>query len=130
VVVNTNHLERALRAIPMGRRNWLLRWIKLGAKHVGIVQSLIVTCRLHQINPYDYLGDVLQRMDEHPAARVAERTPRLWKRHFAPNPLRLALHDLSSYDKNVGWLPLTSLLVCDSAQTARATSIICNNSKE
>jgi hypothetical protein len=74
VVVNTNHLERALRAIPMGRRNWLLSWIKLGAKHVGIVQSLIVTCRLHQINPYDYLGDVLQRMDEHPAARVAERT--------------------------------------------------------
>ena len=33
-------------------------WAELGAKHVGIMQSLIVTCRQHQIDPYDYLVDV------------------------------------------------------------------------
>jgi len=41
--IDTNHLERALRAIPMGRRNWLFCWTEVGAKHAGIVQSLIVT---------------------------------------------------------------------------------------
>jgi hypothetical protein len=56
------------------------------------VQSLIVTCRLHDINPYTYLVDVLQRVAIHPAARVAELTPRLWKQHFADNPLRSDLH--------------------------------------
>jgi transposase len=66
----------------------------LGAKHVGIVQSLIVTCRLHGIDVYTYLVDVLQRVGEHPAARVAELTPRLWKLNFAANPLRSALHTL------------------------------------
>lgn len=88
VPIDTNHLERALRAIPMGRRNWLFCWTELGAKQVGIVQSLIVTCRLHGINPYDYLVDVLQRVGTHPAADVAQLTPRQWKERFADNPLR------------------------------------------
>ncbi len=91
VSLDTNHLERALRVIPMGRKNWNFCWTELGAKHVGIVQSLIVTCRLHGIDVYTYLVDVLQRISEHPASRVAELTPRLWKRFFAPNPLRSAL---------------------------------------
>jgi len=95
VPIDTNHLERALRAIPMGRRAWLFCWTELGAKHVGIVQSLLVTCRLHGIDPYTYLVDVLQRVGQHPAARVAELTPRLWKQHFAANPLRSDLHRVS-----------------------------------
>jgi len=88
VPIDTNHLERALRAIPMGRKNWNFCWTEMGAKHVGIIQSLIVTCRLHEINPYEYLIDVLQRISQHPAARVAELTPRLWKQLFASNPMR------------------------------------------
>ena len=94
VPIDTNHLERALRVIPMGRKNWLFSWTELGARHVGIMHSLIVTCRLHQIDPYDYLVDVLQRVGQHPASRVHELTPRLWKQHFADNPLRSALHTL------------------------------------
>lgn len=92
VPIDTNHLERALRTIPMGRKNWMFCWTELGAKHVGIMNSLIVTCRLHQVDPYDYLVDVLQRVGQHPAARVEELTPRLWKTHFAGNPLRSPLH--------------------------------------
>ena len=94
VAIDTNHLERALRVIPMGRKNWLFCWTEVGAKYVGVMQSLIVTCRLHDINPYDYLVDVLQRISEHPAARVAELTPRRWKQLFAANPIRSALHKL------------------------------------
>ena len=70
VPIDTNHLERALRAIPMGRKNWLFSWTELGAKHIGIVQSLIVTCRLHDIDPYTYLVDVLQRIGTHPQRLV------------------------------------------------------------
>ena len=85
---DTNHLERALRVIPMGRRNWLFSWTEVGAEQVGIIQSLLVTCKLHDVNPYDYLVDVLQRVGSHPASRVEELTPRVWKEHFADNPLR------------------------------------------
>jgi transposase len=93
VPIDTNHLERALRVVPMGRKNWNFCWTELGAKHVGIIQSLIVTCRLHGIDPYTYLVDVLQRISEHPASRVVELTPRLWKQHFAANPLRSDIED-------------------------------------
>lgn len=91
VEIDTNSLERALRAIPMGRKNWMFCWTEVGAKQVGIVQSLLVTCKLHDIDPYDYLVDVLQRVGEHPAARVHELTPRLWKQQFAHQPLRSPL---------------------------------------
>ena len=62
---------------------------------MGIIQSLIVTCRLHGIDPYEYLVDVLQRVGDHPASRVQELTPRLWKQHFATNPMRSPLHNLT-----------------------------------
>ena len=88
VPLDTNHVERALRVVPMGRKNWLFAWTEIGAEHIGIIQSLLVTCRLHDVNPYDYLVDVLQRVDRHPANQVADLTPRLWKEKFANNPLR------------------------------------------
>lgn len=69
-------------------------WTELGAKQVGIMQSLIVTCRLHQIDPYDYLVDVLQRVGQHPASRAHELTRLVWKQLFADNPLCLPLRNL------------------------------------
>ncbi|WP_367651913.1 transposase [Vibrio sp. Y42_MX_L11] len=83
--IDTNHLERALRVIPMGRKNFLFCWTELGAEQLGVLQSLMVTCRLHNINPYHYLVDVLQRVAVHPAADVAELTPLQWKKKFAEN---------------------------------------------
>src|SRR5690606_31230843 len=96
VDIDTNALERALRVIPMGKKNWLFCWTELGAKQVGIMQSLLVTCKLHDIDPYDYLVDVLQRVGQHPAARVDELTPRMWKQRFAANPLRSPLHQAAT----------------------------------
>lgn len=61
----------------MGRKNWLFFWTEVGAKQVGIIQSLIATCRLHPIDPYTYLIDVLQRVALHPAREVEQLTPRV-----------------------------------------------------
>jgi len=92
VPLDTNHLERALRVIPMGRKNWLFCWTEVGAEKVGQIQSLLTTCVLHDVDPYTYLVDVLQRIDTHPQSQVAELTPRLWKEKFAAEPLRSAIH--------------------------------------
>ena len=51
VSIDTNHLERSLRPIPTGRRNWLFAWTELGAQCVGVIQSLLVTCRLQGVDP-------------------------------------------------------------------------------
>ena len=91
VPIDTNHIERAIRPIPMGRKNWLFCMTEVGAEVVGIVQSLLFTCKLHGINPYTYLVDVLQRIDNHPMSQVEMLTPRLWKDNFAGNPMRAPL---------------------------------------
>ncbi len=88
VPLDTNHLEREIRAIALGRKNWMFCWTEVGARYVGIVQSLIASCRLQGVDPYVYFVDVLQRIDTHPAFDVHLLTPRLWKQHFATNPLR------------------------------------------
>ncbi|MFT6916632.1 MAG: transposase [Motiliproteus sp.] len=59
---------------------------------MGIIQSLIRTCKLHDVNPYIYLTDVVLRISEHPASRVEELTPRVWKEKFADQPLRSDLY--------------------------------------
>ena len=66
----------------------MFAWTELGAQRVGVIQSLIVTCRLQDVDPYTYLVDVLQCIGEHPARRVIELTPRAWKTMFADHPLR------------------------------------------
>lgn len=74
------------------RKNWLFCWSELGAEHVGVIQSLITTCKLHDINPYPYLTDVLLRVGDHPAKEVQDLTPRLWKEYFAGNPRQSDLY--------------------------------------
>jgi hypothetical protein len=83
--LDTNHLERALRVVPMGRKNYLFCWSEMGAEQLGILQSLMVTCRLQGVNPYRYLVDVLQRVSIHPAKDVIDLTPRVWKDKFQDN---------------------------------------------
>ena len=87
VPMDTNHLERALRPIPMGKKNWMFCWTEVGAEKVGWAQTLIATCRIHEIDPYTYLVDVLQRIDTHPQSRVEELTPRRWKDCFGDQPM-------------------------------------------
>jgi transposase len=87
VPIDTNHLEREIRPIALGRKNWLFCWTEVGARHVGIIQSLLASCRLQGVDPYVYLVDVLQRVDTHLALEVQLLTPRLWKHHFADHPL-------------------------------------------
>ena len=88
VPLDTNHLERQIRPVAVGRRNWLFCWTEVGARYAGVVQGLLSTCRLQGIDPHTYLVDVLQRVQSHPAAAVTELTPRMWREKFAAAPLR------------------------------------------
>jgi transposase len=99
VPVDTNHLEREIRPIALGRKNWLFAWTELGAHDTGVIQSLLATCRLQGVDPYVYLVDVLQRVSSHPARDVAQLTPRLWKEHFADDPMRSDLDRIRNHDR-------------------------------
>ncbi len=59
---------------------------------------MLVTCKLQGVDPYTYLVDVLQRVSQHPASKVIELTPRIWKQAFADNPLRSDLEQFNRFD--------------------------------
>jgi hypothetical protein len=77
-----------------GRRLYLRR---KGPQHAGLVQRLIETYRLHGINPYTYIVDMLQCVWNHPASRLAEFALWLWKQLFADSPLRSGIHGVAVY---------------------------------
>lgn len=72
---NGRLLERALRVIPMGRRNWFFCSTEARAKQVATIQTRLATCRAHGIDGYTYRVDVLQRIKQHPASRIEKFTP-------------------------------------------------------
>ena len=87
VPLDTNWVENTLRPAKLGQRNWLFAWSELGGEHIGIINGLFVTCGMQDVAPHIWLTDVLLRIDTHPAARVGELTPRLWKTLFADSPM-------------------------------------------
>lgn len=73
-----NPAERALRAVAVGRKNWLFTGTPDGGKRAATIYSLVGTCKLLGIEPFTYLCDVLERSPTHPPELVVELTPRTW----------------------------------------------------
>ena len=86
VALDTNHLERENKKIAIGKKNWLFCSTEVGARHLGVLSSLVHTAVLQGIDPFTYLVDVLQRIDEVKIADVEQLTPRLWKDNFGNAP--------------------------------------------
>jgi hypothetical protein len=66
-------------------------WERNWSKDASEIQSLLQTCRLQNIDPFVYLVDVLQRIQNHPISQVEDLIPRNWKNNFAENPLKAVL---------------------------------------
>jgi hypothetical protein len=67
---------------PVRRRraqDWLFAGSKNGAETACVLYSWLATCKLHAINPFDYLRDVVMRVAAHPARDVLDLNPTAWK---------------------------------------------------
>ena len=80
--IYNNLAERVLRTVAIGRKNWLFAGSDAGAERAAIMYSLIASCKLCEIDPFEHLRDVLDRISIHPASRIAKLTPSGWKRHL------------------------------------------------
>lgn len=85
--IDNNAAERAIRALVLGRRNYLFAGSDAGGETAARLYSLIGTCRLNGIDPYHYLRQVLDCIAAHPINRIDELLP--WR--LAPRlPLELS----------------------------------------
>jgi hypothetical protein len=59
---DTNTVERTMRPIALGRRNYLFAGDEGGAETWAILASLLMTARLNDIDPLVWLSDVLEQI--------------------------------------------------------------------
>jgi transposase len=78
VPLDNNASERSLRRIALGRKNYLFVGDVASGKSLAGLYSLVATCESRGINPFDYLADVLARVQDHPAKAIDELLPGAW----------------------------------------------------
>ena len=79
ICLTNNAAERALRGIAIGRKAWLFAGSDRGGERAAAMFTLIETAKLNSIDPQAWLADVLGRINDHPAARLADLLPWNWK---------------------------------------------------
>jgi len=77
--LDNNPIEREMRPIASGRKNYLFAGSHDGARRAAVIYSLLGTARLHKVNPYEWLKFIFQNMRSHPVNRVHELLPHNWK---------------------------------------------------
>ncbi len=80
VELDNNLIENALRPLVIGRKNYLFAGSHDAAQRAAVVYSLLGTCKLHGVNPQEWLTDVFERIPTHPARRVADLLPHHWQK--------------------------------------------------
>ena len=70
--------ERALRKIVVGRKNWLFYGSDGHAEGAAAIFTLIATCRLHRIEPQQYLDELMRVLPYWPRDRYLELAPQHW----------------------------------------------------
>jgi len=73
--IDNNAAERALRAVAIGRKNYLFAGADTGGERAAAIYSLLGTAKLNDLDPEAYLRQVLERIADHPINRIADLLP-------------------------------------------------------
>jgi hypothetical protein len=83
IEIDSNVVERSIRPIALNRKNALFAGSDGGGEHWAVIASLIETCKLCDIEPHNYLADVITRIvDGHPNSQIDDLLP--WAYPTAP----------------------------------------------
>src|SRR5579864_1083641 len=82
LAIDNNRAENQLRVVAVGRKNWLFAGSFEGARRAALLYSLVQSCKLVNVPPFDYLKDVLMRVATHPQRLIGQLTPKGWLTTF------------------------------------------------
>jgi transposase len=78
--IDNNAAERALRAVAIGRKNYLFFGSDAGGETAAVLYTFTQTCQALGVGPWRYLRDVLEQLPSHPPERLAGLLPDKWAR--------------------------------------------------
>ena len=89
IEVDNNIAERALRAVAIGRKNYLHFGSDGGGHSAAVIYTLLGTAKLNDIDPQAYLRYVLERIADQPSNRIDELLPWVVAEKLKPAPQEL-----------------------------------------
>lgn len=78
--IDQNLIENRIRKLALGRRNYLFAGSHEGAGCNAMMYSFFACCKSADVNPGEWLNDVISRMPEYKANRLTELFPNNWKK--------------------------------------------------
>lgn len=73
--IDNNLIENTIRPLAIGRKNYLFAGSHHAAQRAAIFYSLFACCQLNQVNPYEWLKQTLEQINEQPINKVAQLLP-------------------------------------------------------
>lgn len=77
--IDNNLIENAMRGPALGRKNYLFAGSNEGGKRLALFYSLMESVKKHQLNPWEYLSDILKRMPTTKTGQLRSLLPDQWK---------------------------------------------------
>lgn len=74
--IDNNFVENTIRPVAIGRKNYLFAGSHNGAKRAAMLYSFLGTCKINELNPFDWLRNTLEKIPTHPVNKLAELLPR------------------------------------------------------
>jgi transposase len=79
IEISDNNIENRVRPFALGRKNWLFAGSEDGAKRLAVAYTVLGTCLLKDINVFDYLSDVLEKIPSRKSNNIEDLLPTNWK---------------------------------------------------
>ena len=73
--IDNNLVENAIRPVALGRKNWLFAGSHDGARRAATIYSLLCTCAMNGMEPFEYLRNLLDVLPGFPQSRISELLP-------------------------------------------------------
>jgi len=77
--IDNNLAENGVRPLALGRKNYLFCGNHQAAERTAIIYSLLGSCKVNNVNPQEWLTDVLNRIQDHNIQKLDELLPNKWK---------------------------------------------------
>jgi transposase len=78
--IDNNPVENSIRPVAIGRKNYLFAGSHEAARRSGMLYSLLGTCKMHNIEPYGWLKNTLEKIPTHPINKIKELLPHYQQR--------------------------------------------------
>jgi len=84
--IDNNPVENKIRPVAIGRKNYLFMGSHESAQRTSMIYSFFLSCRINNVDPEEWLTDVLSRISDTKPSQLSQLLPNRWVKSESPQP--------------------------------------------